>query len=758
MSSISLPAAAVKAAIAGKYARQVAGCCSLALLIIGAAQAQEISSITDTTGSDDGLETISVIGRNESRTSATITPEYLETQVDGVSPLAVLKDLPGVNVQTSDPFGLYEWNNRLRMRGFDISQIGQTIDGIPFISGSEGGYISRYLLPENMAGVQVAPGSGDVTQPAMSALGGAVRYLSRDPGDVMAGKVSGTVGRYDMLRTFASFDTGLIGSTGIKGYLSGARSEVGAFENPRYPLRQDRFETKFLKNWGANSINFAFRYDYGMDHDTQNVALSLEPDYANSGQLNSSITGDSEADAFWVGYWRNGRNSRLLSSTGKFELTDKLKLEVTPYYEAREGWLWYGVPASTAASAYAAAMAGTPGRTDITEPNGLPAQRLATRNGSRGGLTTGLTWYVGRHTLQMGGWVENATYDYYLPLQNTDPTTGEILVNEVITINADYKLKTDITTMYLKDSVKFLDGRLTLDLGSKGMDITRHLHGYANIIDFNSSTIRDVSPHHNDWFQPQAGLTFNFTDATQGFINYAENYSAIPSAALSSTVYNPDLKPETSENLDLGVRTQGANWSGYVSVYGLKYHDRIIALSGASRASITGTSYLNVNNVSTKGMEASGEWHPIDHWKFTSSVSYIDAKYQDNYYAFDSSGAQTVLVAVDGNQLPDQAKWVGSMAASYSGTNISASLDGQYMGERYGDSKNTIVVPSYTIFNGSVGYKGSSGTRLEGTNFQIAIYNLLDKGYISAISPGQSSATFKRGYPRAWYLSVAHEF
>src|SRR5262249_6069573 len=83
------------------------------------------------------LEEVIEMGRDGARPSTEVKREYFETQVVGVAPLAVLKDIPGVNVQTSDPFALYEGNNRLRIRGFDISQIGQTIDGIPFVNGHE---------------------------------------------------------------------------------------------------------------------------------------------------------------------------------------------------------------------------------------------------------------------------------------------------------------------------------------------------------------------------------------------------------------------------------------------------------------------------------------------------------------------------------------------------------------------------------------------------------------------------------------------
>jgi len=275
--------AAIKASLFSFPAASAAGVTALVLLGATPAMADttpETAPAADTTPAAatsssatqaevTELEEITVFGTGEARTSANITMDSIATEISGISPLAVLKELPGVNVQTSDPFGLYELNNRPRIRGFDINQIGLSLDGMPFMgSKDEGSVITRLVLSENLVAVQVSPGSGDVTQPAMSALGGAIRYVSADPRREFGGKISGTVGRYDMSRFFARIDTGEIAGTGIYGYLSGARAQVGQFENRRYPNRSDRFESKFVREFGPHSISYAFRWALGSDHDT----------------------------------------------------------------------------------------------------------------------------------------------------------------------------------------------------------------------------------------------------------------------------------------------------------------------------------------------------------------------------------------------------------------------------------------------------------------------------------------------------------
>ncbi|NEL42784.1 MAG: Plug domain-containing protein, partial [Xanthomonas perforans] len=79
--------------------------------------------------------------------------------------------LPGVNVQTTDPFGLYEFGDSMTIRGFSANQIGVTLDGIPIetFDTREGGPITRYVSSENLLDVTVSAGSGDVTQPSYHA-------------------------------------------------------------------------------------------------------------------------------------------------------------------------------------------------------------------------------------------------------------------------------------------------------------------------------------------------------------------------------------------------------------------------------------------------------------------------------------------------------------------------------------------------------------------------------------------------------------
>src|SRR5262249_24536169 len=109
----------------------------------------------------------------------------LKSVAPGTSPLNVIQRLPGVNVQGADGLGMYEWSNRITMRGFQTQQIGQTMDGIPLGDMSYGNFnglgVGRAVDPSNVAASQVEQGTGGLGTASANNLGGVVEYASADP-------------------------------------------------------------------------------------------------------------------------------------------------------------------------------------------------------------------------------------------------------------------------------------------------------------------------------------------------------------------------------------------------------------------------------------------------------------------------------------------------------------------------------------------------------------------------------------------------
>jgi len=192
-------------------------------------------------GIGPGRGEIVVYGAGAVRQEQTITKKALDILPPGSSPLRAVARLPGVAFQSSDPFGSYELGTRLSVRGFNQSQMGYTLDGVPlgdmFYNNHNGLHISRAIAAENIARVDVSQGAGSLGIASTSNLGGNLEFASRAPSDTMGGEIDATYGMYDTVHLFARFDTGEL-PTGTLLSLSGVYHDADKWKG--YGKQTDR--------------------------------------------------------------------------------------------------------------------------------------------------------------------------------------------------------------------------------------------------------------------------------------------------------------------------------------------------------------------------------------------------------------------------------------------------------------------------------------------------------------------------------------
>ena len=164
---------------------------------------------------------IVVFGRGETRQVSQITQADIAILAPGTTALKALDKLPSVNFQSADPFGAYEWSERITVRGFDQSRLGFTLDGIPLgnqnYGNNNGLHTSRAISPENVATTRLTQGAGSVGTQATNNLGGTIELASRDPSEAFGVDANGSYGNHNSIRGFARIDTG--GDT-ARGYVS----------------------------------------------------------------------------------------------------------------------------------------------------------------------------------------------------------------------------------------------------------------------------------------------------------------------------------------------------------------------------------------------------------------------------------------------------------------------------------------------------------------------------------------------------------
>ena len=173
-----------------------------------------------------------VTGRGSARAAAVVDSAELKRAAPGTSALKVIEKLPGVNIQGVDGFGMYEWANRITMRGFQSAQIGQTMDGVPLGDMSYGNFnglgIGRAVDATNLASTAVTQGTGSLGTASGNNLGGVVQYSSADPAARQRFLVQQMGGQNDARRTTLRYDMGLkqMGENGVNGFLSFSRFDT----------------------------------------------------------------------------------------------------------------------------------------------------------------------------------------------------------------------------------------------------------------------------------------------------------------------------------------------------------------------------------------------------------------------------------------------------------------------------------------------------------------------------------------------------
>jgi len=673
---------------------------------------------------------ISIMGEGRVRASNAVTHQEIQQQAPGKNPLMVLSNVPGVSVTTADPYGLYMYGDSIEMRGFNSGQIGITVNGVPMTDNSAAGGnpVTRFVDSENLRSVTVSQGSGDLSTPSYNALGGSINVVTSDPANRfgVTGEVSG--GSFDSRRAFVRADTGKF-ANGASAYVSASRTDMDKWRSKGNDWRK-HFDAKIQKIVGENKIGLSYVYNKHFDHDFLDMSLA---DYKAHGRyhgLNTVWTGNPLQDQLNYTGWTNGRTDQLLSFHGNFKLSDQSRLIVTPYYQKQRGFGTYNPDVNP-----------NTGATELTFRESFYRE-------TRYGVTSKLTDDLGRHQLAAGLWLERYQYKNYRNWYKTiNPlVSGAPDRNAVIHVDFNRHFVTDATTFYVQDAIGMLRNRLKMTVGAKTISVDRD---YIDNLD--NANNRSVS--YSKSFLPQIGATYQLTSTEQVFGNYAENFSAPSTSVLTVGTYNPELRPEQSTNIDVGIRTQRENFDASLALYHIKYKDRILQIQNATnRYLLNADIFSNVGSITTKGLELAADWRPIHHFSVSSALTLNDSTFDQDYRA-----SVTQWVRSAGKTVPDTPKVMLSAGANYQVGGYFVGLDGKYTGKRYATVDNSESVPGRTVFGLRAGYRAKRFHGLRNFKVQFNVENLLDKDYLSKIYTGTTTGqpTYYVGAPRAYYLTIS---
>jgi iron complex outermembrane receptor protein len=713
------------------------------------------------------LEEVVIFARGVARQQQQVTAEQIDYLPAGTSPLKAIEKLPGVNFQSADPFGAYEWSTRIVVRGFNQNQMGFTLDGVPLGDMSYGNHnglhISRAVPSEDVGRVSLSQGAGALGTASTSNLGGTLEFFTLDPASDFGARVDLTGGSDSTRRIYGRFDTGALGGNGPRISLSAVDGTTDKWKGSG-EQQQRMYSLKAVQPIGeTGSVTAYYNYSDRAERDYQDLSFDIirrrgedwdnwAPDWtaAVAAARACAASGFGNAVACDDAYWDAAgiREDSLAYLGVDLPSDDGLSFSARAYMHKNEGQGLWGTPY-------------------VPTPGGAPLSvRTTEYDIDRKGALATIGWALGSHDLEVGVWIEDNDFNQarrFYPEPNLAGPTQSFTSfrSDPLLTQWEYNFNTKTLQYHLQDVIS-LGETLRLTAGFKGMKVENS----ANTV---TGPNKSGSIEAKESFLPQLGFTWAPWEGGELFGVAARNARAFVSAntagpfsttAAGFVAIRDVLKPETSDTIELGWRFRGESVEGVLAAYRIKFKDRLLAIQQGPGIVGNPSVLANVGGVSTNGFEAAVSWRPMQHLNWFSSFAWNDSTFDENY----TTNGNVVLVG--GKTVPDSPEMMLKTELAYDNGSAFVRADANYVDGRYYTFLNQGSVPSYTLFNASAGYRFADVAMFEELTLQAAVTNLTDKFYISTVGsngfvnadPNGTAQTLLRGAPRQVFVSIKAKF
>ena len=737
-----------------------------------------------------------LLGFGSTHAKNAVSEDAIVNQRPAADVLNMIDRLPGVIVTQGDAIGGNDWSTRIYVRGMstatDSSQIGYMVDEFPNGDSvyGDGQKPNRFVDAENVVKVDVGPNGADIGSASNSALGGTVHVHTADPRSAAGVRLALSAGQEALRRGFVRFDSGML------------RGNSAAYVS---------YSETTLNSWpGTGSGDFDRRHvDVVATHQlTENVKVRFkgawnyrdENDYnsISKAAFHANPNSDGLVDAFdiaSVGYWRPSWGGTGWDRAAALRLSGTLgggfAFTFAPYHHRHKGWGWWAPPFRVAPvdgridgpqgprEFYAGTFA-RDGEGALTPSPGASvaafdclAQRyenarveyaldpafacadatpIATRRRSgyrqrRTGATWEVRWPLGRHTFTFGGWTERTQQRNdrrWFDLDPAHPGTISPREADLHWLHFDRTFRSETARLYVRNQIK-LD-RLRL---SAGLVWHRARTNYASRLD---AVARRQA--RAKWL-PKAGAVYALNDHAELFAAYSRNVQMLSDDLLATGVTD-SLKPELSDNLDVGLRWNGTRWGFVAQAFAQRFKNRHGAVNldavGGDQFLQDAVALLNIGGVRNRGVELAAVLDWRDAASLYASWSHLDARYADDTPA-EGIVAGRVLVNAPRQQWFAEAVW----RPRAFGRRWRLAAHVKFVGERFGNVANTETLPAHALLGVDARCDFDEALGGQTLSLRLNATNLTNEDYLAAPDGDQGGAYFI-GPPRMVSVTASVRF
>lgn len=597
--------------------------------------------------------------------------------------LDLVSNMPSVSIAMPDTTGFK--GGAIFMRGFTDQDMALMLDGAP---SSNAAYLQQNIDPENIESVQLMPGSSPIDAPATRAAAGTLDEKTRTPDKKAGGAMDFSYGTNNMSREFLRLESGYIGNSGIRMYISGshahARQWMGAGINERIHMdvgvMKDFENGSFIRLFGSWH-NSMFTID---NYPTAEQFFQYKK--TGQGWNRTNIWNPKSANA--ANYWKSNIdswNQFFVSTQAHIILTKRLTLDVTPYLST--GFGFDGSGGGTVGELGACASGCITGAGAQANQNAQLSTYWGQGWSPQVGFTSKLGYDVDRHNhITFGYWYENNAIDFKSPYM----LTMESGRNPKLSAN-DYKLYTsdgqqltsrynagyELNSFFISDTAKYFHDRLLITAGFKYVMSNYWDHGQA----VGSSGISAYSFGANSTAPlPHLSISYQFNEHHQIYVNAEGDFRQAQPSQLSSSTSLPKNQYSITEQI------------------GYRYHNSWMMLDfSAFNSNVTNrllTTYLpntayavsNAGNMTVRGFDVMVAGRDYHHFSPFASFEYLHGT-QDSNIPYGSTylptkGKQAILtprVMANFGVSYNSAGFFGNFALHYTGPQSVTLVDDQRM-------------------------------------------------------------------------------
>lgn len=685
------------------------------------------------------------------RSISAVDSAFIAKQAPISTAYQLVSMLPGANVAASDAMGLSP-QTTISVRGLNTDSIGYVLEGMPLNDlAFYSGYPSQFADGENYRQVALSQGAADLDSPVLNAAGGLMSLSFRDPARKAGGTASVSYGSYNTNREFLRLDTGLIGHTGLRGFVSYSHTSAENWRGPGHDMRH-HIDFKLVRDIGERShasllgsFNSTITSYYPQVSKDAFKLYGVSSANALSGKYDPS---NPEEAQYYQRLWRAPERTLYMGAPVSLALTDHLTFNATPYAQGAYG----NVPGGSTLP-LSGLYTGTQALGDVLSlPSAQDGQAIVranyTQRSYRSGFTSEIAWKQGWNETVLGYWFD---YGDDHEVQSFSPVSANggspniwgsgtrnfvRLSDGGIYVAGDNHTISMTNALYIGDRMHLLSDRLLIEAGFKEVMVSRvgtnAVPGPQYHVGSNSAVPL-----------PRLGLRYQITARHQIFVNTTTNFRAPaftalynnydPTSGATSTTGSGDLRNEYSISEELGYRYSGLLVTGSLTFFNYNFTNRQIQ----TQVLINNTpvsSTMNAGGQTSRGLDVEIGLRPWHHWAPYVSGEYLHATIDNN-------------IASNGDLLPTAGKTAvrsprlqASAGLSYDDGHVFGFAAIQYTGRQYATFTNDERISDHTTGNLTLGYRFSDAKRLKAPSIRLNFINITNEHYLSGVADPTLSA------------------